>query len=606
MKTYLPLPRCFASPLFYGAGLAALDTDLLMIEEYLKDKIIIAEDDPITELLLKSTLEKWGFDPTDVQDGQEALKLLRTAEEPRIVLLDWLMPGMDGIDIVKELRREEKENPHYVIMLTSKNEKKDVILALEAGADDFLSKPFDTDELKARIKAGLRLVGLHIQLKRAIKSANKLADFIAHYDQTTGLPNRVLFTERIDELVNNGQSAALILVNIDRFKRINQAKGLDLGDLLLNYFGARLQECFEEEAVVARIAADEFGVLIPFDGGCVYTTDEIINFLYAKAQRIHARMAERFPIDEGVNITVSIGAAPVTCEIALEPEEFLRRVDTALRKAKALGGNQTVIHDRKMEEEVRQRYDMEKDLAEGLDNGDLRLFLQAQVRPDGSFHGAEALVRWMHPKKGMISPGLFIPVAEESDLVLRIGRWVLNEVCELLCKYSREDFTLSVNISPKQFAREDFVDEILSAVSEKSVSPDRIILEVTEGLLINDMDEVAKKMIRLSRAGFRFSIDDFGTGYSSLSYLKSLPISEIKIDRTFVKGLPGDEDSRAIVKAIFLMAEALGMEVVAEGIESEGQAMFLSKAGNVIYQGFLFSKPAPAGDAIEHWLHKDK
>ncbi len=576
-----------------------------MPDKYLQDKIVIAEDDPITLLLLKSTLEKWGYSPTSVTDGKEALEILEGDDEPRIVLLDWLMPGMDGIDIVRELRAQKKEIPHYVIMLTSKNEKKDIIHALEAGADDFLSKPFDTDELKARIKAGLRLTGLHIQLKKAMRSANRLAEFIAHYDQTTGLPNRVLFTEKIEKLVQDGKCGALMLVNIDRFKVINQAKGLDLGDLLLNYFGARLNDCFDEDAVVARIAADEFGILIPYGSGGSCDTDEIVNFLYSRAQRIHTRMAERFPIDDGVHITVSIGAAPITCEIATEPEEFLRRADTALRKAKSFGGNQTVIHDRKMEEEVRQRYEIEKELGEAIEKDQLQLFLQAQVNSQGVFCGAEALVRWLHPNKGMISPGLFIPVAEESGLILRIGRWVLEKVCILLHQYSTERFSISVNISPKQFARHDFVEEVLAVVSEMNVSANRIVLEITEGLLIDDIDEVASKMASLSQAGFRFSIDDFGTGYSSLAYLKKLAISEIKIDRAFVRGLPHDENNAAIVRAIFLMAHALGLEVVAEGVETEEQARFLSSVSNdVIHQGFFFSKPAPAKEIIEYWLNK--
>ncbi len=578
-----------------------------MPEKYLQDKIIIAEDDPITLLLLKSTLEKWGFTPTEVQNGKEALELLRGDDEPRIVLLDWLMPGMDGIDIVRELRLHNQKIPHYVIMLTSKNEKKDIIHALEAGADDFLSKPFDTDELKARIKVGLRLTGLHIQLKKAMQSANRLAEFIAHYDQTTGLPNRVLFTERLESLLKEKKCAALMLVNIDRFKLINQAKGLDLGDMLLNYFGARLNDCFDEAAVAARIAADEFGVLVPFDkdNTSECSTDDVVNFLYSKAQRIHTRMSERFPIDEGVSITVSVGAAPVSCDMGLEPEEFLRRADTALRKAKSLGGNQTVIYDKKMEEEVRQRYEIEKELAEGIEKDQLQLFLQAQVKQNGEFHGAEALIRWYHPVKGMISPGLFIPVAEEGGLILRIGRWVLEQVCRVLKAYPDEDFSISVNISPKQFARNDFVEEVVSIIEEMDVPAERIILEVTEGLLVDDIDKVASKMSSLSQLGFRFSIDDFGTGYSSLAYIKRLPITEIKIDRAFVRGLPDDENNAAIVKAIFLMAQALGLEVVAEGVETNEQAEFLERVGsNVIHQGFLFSKPAPALETLENWLKK--
>ncbi len=575
-----------------------------MLESQLIDKVFIAEDDPITLLLLKSTLKKWGFSPTEVTNGEKAYNILFNAKEPMVVLLDWLMPGMDGIDIVRELRASQKDIPHYVIMLTSKNEKNDVVYALEAGADDFLSKPFDTDELKARIKVGLRLISLHIKLQHAIGNAKRLADFIAHYDQTTGLPNRVLFTERIERLVLDKKSAALMLVNIDRFKLVNQAKGLDTGDLLLNYFGARLNECFDEDAVIARIAADEFGVLIPYGNGCVYSVDEIVDFLYAKAQRIHTRISEPFPIDEGLRVTVSIGAAPVTCEIAFEPEEFIRRADTALRRAKALGGNRTVIHDKKMEEEVRQRYEMEKDLAAGIEKEQLRLFLQAQVDSDGAFQGAEALVRWIHPEKGMINPGLFIPVAEESGLIVKVGQWVLNKACELLCKFPDENFTISVNISPKQFAQADFAEQVLAIVKNKNVSAKRLMLEVTEGLLISDMDDVAKKMSQLAKVGFRFSIDDFGTGYSSLAYLKTLPISEIKIDRAFIRELPEDENNAAIVKAIFLMAKTLGLDVVAEGVETEAQASFLNNTGRVTHQGFLFAKPAPAEEVLEYWLKR--
>ncbi len=574
-----------------------------MPEKYLNDKIIIAEDDPITLLLLKSTLEKWGFNPIGIDNGQKALEfLLADNDKPRIVILDWLMPGLDGIEIVRELRTNQKEIPHYIIMLTSKNEKKDVINALEAGADDFLSKPFDIDELKARIKAGLRLIDLNIQLKKAMKNANKLADFIANYDQTTGLPNRVLFTKKIKQVLQDNTSAILMLINIDRFKLINQAKGLDLGDLLLNYFGARLTECFDEETIVARIAADEFGLLIP-NGGYLSNQDDVINLMHAKAQRIHAKMSQRFPIDEGVSITVSIGAVLVAPEIATEPEEFLRRADTALRKAKSQGGNQTVIYDKKMEEEVRLRYEIENELSEGLENDQLQLFLQAQVDRKGQFRGAEALVRWKHPVKGLINPGLFIPIAEETGLILKVGRWVLEQVCFLLNSYQDKNFSISVNISPKQFAQEDFVDEVLSVVNEAKVCADRIVLEVTEGLLINDIDEIANKMLKLSQAGFRFSIDDFGTGYSSLAYIKKLPISEIKIDRDFIKGLPNDDNNAAIVRAIFLMAQALELEVVAEGVETEEQAQFLNQiSGDVIHQGYFFSKPAPAESIIKQWI----
>ncbi len=564
-----------------------------------KTRIIVAEDDPVTSLLLVSILKKWGYEPQNVNNGQTALSLLQEIDKPKVVLLDWLMPGMDGIDVVKELRKNSAESSHYIIMLTSRSEKGDIVSALEAGADDFIPKPFHPEELKARIDVGHRLLTLNQKLIKATENANRLAEFIAHYDQTTGLPNRVTFAERIEKIIAEKGSGALMLVNIDRFKLINQAKGLDLGDLLLNYFGARLKNLFDDDAVVARITADEFGVFLTHD---TTPSHDLTSYLMDQTNKIHVAMANPFPIDDGIHLTVSIGASPVTPEIQGQAEEFMRRADTALAKAKASGGNRTVIHDAAMEQEIRERYTIERELSVGIERQELRLFLQAQVNKEGRFIGTEALVRWQHPTRGLLPPGVFIAIAEESNLIVEIGSWMLEKVCQLLSDYEEEDFSISLNISPKQFYRREFVPEIIECIERYAIPAQRLILEVTEGLLIEDMNDVAAKMQTLAATGIRFSIDDFGTGYSSLSYLTQLPISEIKIDRAFIKDLPQDKHSGAIVDAIVAMAGTLGLKLVAEGVETQEQVAFLSKKGEMLFQGFFFSKPAPAAEILNHWL----
>ncbi len=570
-----------------------------MPDEFAKTKIVIADDDQVALVLLKSTLEKWGFSPITAVTGGEVFELLKNLDEPALVLLDWLMPEMDGVEIIRLLREKNGNIPHYVIMLTAKNDKKDIVHALEAGADDFLSKPFDIEELKARIKVGIRLISLNLQLTKALNDAKRLANFIANYDQTTGLPNRTFFTQRLEEAISCKKSGAIILVNIDRFKLINQAKGLDLGDILLTYFGARLKECFDDKTFIARMAADEFGILVDSDSD---KGEEIASNLHACLQKIHIHLSRPFILDEEITLTVSIGAVPFFPEKSIDPEECLRRADAALRKAKSSGGNTSVVYDQKMEQEVLERYFLEKELKKALELGQMKLFLQPQVAPDRNFLGAEALIRWIHPEKGPISPAVFIPIAEKDDFISKIGSWALEEACLLLADYPERNFTISVNISPRHFAKESFVDEMLSFTEEYSVPANRLILEVTEGLLIGDIDDVKDKMERLSKVGFRFSIDDFSTGYSSLSYLKDLPISEIKIDRNFIKDLPGDDNSMAIVKAIFSMAKAFNMKVVAEGVETAEQVEFLESLGQVSYQGFFFSRPGPARDILSKWL----
>jgi len=561
--------------------------------------VFIAEDDPVALVLLEQNLRTWGHDPLVSTNGQEALEILKSPESPNLALLDWVMPGLDGIEVVRELRKIRRDVPHYIIMITSKKELTDIISALEAGADDFISKPFDPGELRARIDTGMRTISLQEKLVHAKNEARKLADFIAHYDTLTGLPNRTTFKERVREFCASSKPALLMMINLDRFRVFNQAQGLEMGDVLLTRFGSKLKSLFPEEITIAHFAADEFGVLIPMEETASYT--DMIRTIRQISEKIHNALKTPFSLDVGITVTVSIGAVPLKTE-GKTAEEFLRRADTALKRAKKNGGNQTVIYDADMELEIQERYTIERDLLHGIEAGHLRIYLQPQVTLDKKLEGAEVLVRWLDPDKGLVTPETFISISEESDLIIMLGQWILREACLLLSKHRTNLFSLSVNISPKHFHQPDFVNDVKAALQATSAPPDHLILEITEGLLLKGYEEVANKMQTLSGMGIRFSIDDFGQGYSSLAYLKKLPISELKIDKAFIDGIPTDKNDTILVKTIYALASSLGMNVVAEGVETEDQIAFLRQLGDMLYQGYYYSKPAPAEEILQKWV----
>ena len=569
------------------------------MDSNMEKDIFIAEDDPVALVLLEQNLRIWGHDPLVSTNGKKALEILKGPESPNIVLLDWMMPGLDGIEVVRELRKSQRDIPHYIIMITSKKELSDIISALEAGADDFISKPFDPGELRARIDAGIRTISLQEKLVNARNEARKLADFISHYDPLTGLPNRATFKDRVRQHCASSHPALLMMVNIDRFRVLNQARGLEIGDALLTHFGSRLKALFPEEITVAHFAADEFGILIPSAEPTDYS--KMIEEIHHVTDDIHHALKSPFSIDKGITVTASIGAVPLKTG-GKTAEEFLRRADTALKRAKKNGGNQTVIYDAHMELEIQERYAIERDLLHGIEANHLHIYLQPQVTLDGNLEGAEVLIRWMDPSKGLISPETFISVSEESDLIITLDKLTLHEACLLLANHREQPFSLSVNISPKHFHRSNFIEDIKEALSQTNAPPERLILEVTEGLLLKGFEEVEAKMHTLSELGIRFSIDDFGQGYSSLAYLKKLPISELKIDKAFVDGIPTDKNDIILVKTIYAMASNLGLTVVAEGVETEEQVTFLKQLGKMLFQGYYYSKPAPAHEILQKWV----
>nr|WP_243855626.1 EAL domain-containing protein [Aquabacterium sp. A08] len=449
---------------------------------------------------------------------------------------------------------------------------------------------------------------LSVQLDvTAQRDAEAKAHRLAWFDPLTGLPNRQQLLDTLQRSLGEPHrqplQSALLLINIDRFKTLNDALSHAAGDQLLQQMAQRLQALQQPGELLARLGGDEFALLLhhgPRGGG--NASSEAMH----RANAVHLALAQPFerPGAAALNVSASIGVALLPDGPADEPSAVLRRADTALHRAKEAGGQQTAFFDADMGQVVSQRFAIEQDLRRGLDAGELRLYLQPQVNADGHTVSAEALVRWQHPDRGLVPPGLFIPVAEESGLIDQLGTWVLGEVCQHLGALHRAGLRrpISVNISPRQFHDPRFIPELLALLARTGAQAADLILEITEGVVVQKIDTVIHRMGELNRHGVRFSIDDFGTGYSSLSYLKNLPIHELKIDRSFVQDAPNDPSDAALVEAILSVARHLRLRVVAEGVETPEQAAFFTRHPGVLMQGYLFGRPEPAQALLDRWL----
>ena len=427
---------------------------------------------------------------------------------------------------------------------------------------------------------------------------------LAYYDTLTGLPNRALLLERMAQtLAMNrrvGYHSALISFNIDRFKTVNDAGGQMLGDTLLNAVGERLVHNLREGDVVARIAGDEFGIVLTDLALQQHSAAHLALYI---SEKIHASLHEPFCLgDEFITITVCLGIALFPESNEDSPLDILRRANTALHHSKTKGSGQTAFFEGSLDEIAKQRFHIERELRQAITFGELRVFLQTQVNATGKTVGAEALVRWQHPQRGLIPPSAFIPIAEESNLIIEIDRWVFTEVCRLLtCEFMVTcPIRIAINISPRHFSQSNFVDQIKHDLASTGADPTHLTLEVTEGVVIDNINDVIAKMSELSLMGIHLSMDDFGTGYSSLSYLKRLPIHEIKIDKTFVQDMTTNANDASLVETILSVAQHMHLRVVAEGVETVEQAAFLNQRGQVIHQGYLFGKPEPA----KTWIMK--
>ncbi|MDO8845760.1 MAG: EAL domain-containing protein [Methylicorpusculum sp.] len=435
-----------------------------------------------------------------------------------------------------------------------------------------------------------------------IKRAQHTADRLSWSDPLTNLANRALFLKQMEQTLEqayrDGHFANVLLIDIDRFKSINEVRGMDMGDDLLKSVAMRLEQCMKPNDLLARLDSDEFAILQK------NTSSDIKNAMReaaATSERMRATLREGIILNGEtfyLDICIGINLFPKSStETAID---VLREADIALNQAKAKGEGQTVIFESALSEAIIERFQLENELRLAISLNQLKVYLQPQVNAAGQQVGAEALVRWPHEKRGMVFPNLFIPLAEASNLIIALDRWMLSEVCQLLAKLEQGNrgLRISVNISPRHFDQADFVEKVIQIMKTTGANPAHLALEVTESLVINDINEVAEKMSSLTALGVHFSMDDFGTGYSSLSYLKRLPIQEIKIDKSFIQDILTNASDAALVETIIAVAKHLNLRIVAEGVETKDQADFLNTLGSVVHQGYFFGRPEP----VENWL----
>jgi len=442
---------------------------------------------------------------------------------------------------------------------------------------------------------GYRGVGRNITQRKLVEYK---IEQLAFFDELTGLPNRRMLTDRLTKalaaVARSSRHGALIFIDLDNFKDLNDTKGHDIGDLLLRQVAARLRECVREIDTVARLGGDEFVIMLeelsPYAGEAAFQAE-------ASAKKILAAMNQPFDLlGQFHHSTPSIGIALFHDQLQ-SVEELLRRADLAMYQAKAAGRNALRFFDPAMQAAATERAALEADLRQAVKRHELRLHYQPVVDESGSTIGVEALVRWQHPQRGLILPGEFIDLAEKTGLIIPLGQWVLEAACAQLVAWQAEaatrDLSIAVNVSARQFRQSDFADQVLDLLRRSGANPYRLKLELTESLLLSDVEDAIRKMRELRSIGVGFSLDDFGTGYSSLSYLKRLPLDQLKIDQSFVRDVLTDPNDAAIVRTILALARSMDMMAVAEGVENEGQRQFLLDNGCWAFQGYLFGRPVP-------------
>jgi diguanylate cyclase (GGDEF)-like protein/PAS domain S-box-containing protein len=423
---------------------------------------------------------------------------------------------------------------------------------------------------------------------------------LAFYDPLTNLPNRRLLLDRLHHAMassaRSGREGALLFIDLDNFKALNDTRGHDMGDLLLRQVAQRLTSCVREGDTVARLGGDEFVVILEdlgeHDLEAAGQTDVV-------GEKILAVLGQPYQIaSHEYRCTASIGATLFSGH-QLPKEELLKQADIAMYQAKKAGRNTVRFFDQQMQDAVTARVILEGELRKAFEKGQFHLYYQLQV---DSWHrplGAEALIRWNHPERGLLLPDEFIKVVEETDLILPIGQWVIETACAQLNAWQQDALTrglaLAVNVSATQFHQPDFVARVQAAVQRRAINPALLKLELTESMLLKNVEETINTMNALKQIGVQFSLDDFGTGYSSLQYLKRLPLDQIKIDRSFVRDIASDSSDREIVGTIIAMAQNLYLDVIAEGVETEEQLQLLLGNGCTHFQGCLFGEPLPIG-----------
>lgn len=574
--------------------------------------VLICDDDSMQRLLIRQCLESEGMHVIEARDGSEALDLT-ASNTPDFIFMDVDMPGISGIETCKRLRAQKETEDTPILIVTGSDDEATIDLGFEAGATQYITKPLNWSLLGRLVKYMLRSADTY----QTLKLKEDHLRYLAFFDHLTDLPNRRSFTEQLRRNLvnceqNNGQ-IGLIMIDIDHFKRINDSIGHERGDLVLKRIAARLQICAAKVGPIAsaypgakkEFPADAFALEIARPGGDEFSV--IIRNPVDKTQ-LH-EISQHFieclsePIEipgHTLVITPSIGIA-MAPEHARIPEELLVRADSATYAAKAEGRQRSRMYDASIADDSAQELAIEEGLRESLVNGGLSVAYQPQVElTTGRIIGAEALVRWTDEQGKAVPPSRFIPVAERSGLINDLGDWILSQVDRDATMYEGQlppSLPLAINLSALQFNQSNFVERLTATVKQLKI-PNSIGLELTESAIMTSGNDSIGKLQQLRNLGFKLAIDDFGTGYSSLNYLRQFPLNTLKVDRSFVSDM-GSESGNAIVKAIISMAQALGLDLIAEGVETSAQASYLREQGCQTIQGYLISKPVPMGELVQ-------
>jgi diguanylate cyclase (GGDEF)-like protein len=555
--------------------------------------IMIVDDEPINMEVVQAFLEEAGYQNfVLLEKSSEAMALLEETR-PDLLLLDLVMPEVSGFEILSAVRTHPKLNHLPVIILTSSTDTESKLRALDLGATDFLAKPVDQSELCLRVRNTL--------------AAKAYLDQLAFFDPLTKLPNQHMFLEHFDWALKKAkrykEQLALLNVSLDDFDRIVATLGVGAADEVLRQMAQRMEEVVRSVDVLGHNThEEETGMnLFRLEGGSFSLLLDRVQSAESAAmvaERLIQSIRDPLQVQNtDLYITASIGIATFPTE-GEESVTLMRLASSARDYVKNKGGNSFQFSSSGINAIYEKRLTLESRLRKAIEKNQLLVYYQPKMDVEtGTIQGVEALVRWKADEGSLASPEDFVPLAEETGLIVPIGEWVLNEACRQLVAWHQagtSPISLSVNLSAKQLKSLDLPGDIKRIVDNSGMDPQLLTLEITESMLMDNIDNTIALLKRLKEMGLRLSIDDFGTGYSSLNYLRQLPVDELKIDKSFLVDLSEDADSRAIVSSVIFLSHSLGLLTVAEGVETSEQLYFLQKEGCDQFQGFLFSRPVPS------------
>jgi diguanylate cyclase (GGDEF)-like protein len=581
-------------------------------------RILVVDDIEDNRSLLARRFRKRNYEVVEADGGLKALDLI-ASERFDAVLLDVMMPDLSGLDVLRTIRGEDSTRQLPIVMVTAKADRADILEALQAGADDFISKPIDFDIAFARIKGHVerkKAADAFERANHALGESNKQltyeiacrerseaqTQYMAYHDALTGLGNHALLKDRVSQAIayaaRYNRRITLAFVDLDNFKIINDSLGHAVGDAFLKLLADRMVECVRSSDTVVRLGRDEFAVVLLDQP----ENPETISWVIQKLREAISKTISMAGRD--LSVTSSIGVATFPDDGA-DVDVLLTNAEAAAQRAKTLGRDNFQFYRREFNTKANERLLLLEALRNAVANSEFSLLYQPQVDlRSGRVFGVEALIRWRHPTLGVVCPADFIPMAEETGLIGPIGEWVVREACRQNKAWQDAGLPpiiMCVNVSARQFGERALVDRIASVLRETGLAADFLELELTESLIMHDVRQAVAIMTKLRELGVQLSIDDFGTGYSSLAALKTFPINRLKIDKSFIDEVAHNESDRAVVKAIISLGQNLKLKVIAEGVETADQVSFLRDSNCDEIQGYHVSRPISASP-LEDWL----